>query len=102
MLKYSILLLCLFLTAVSCAEYTLYQFETCPFCARVRQHLNDHNILYKTINVSRNRSDPVRLEIAKASKVSTVPVLKIVEEGKSPRFIGDSGKIIQYFETSVF
>ncbi len=72
---------------------TLYQFEECPFCEKVRTYLDEHNLEYEKVNVPAYREDPVRKELAEKSGVFTVPVLKDGDE-----YIGDSGNIIKYLE----
>ncbi|PIN88102.1 glutaredoxin [Candidatus Woesearchaeota archaeon CG10_big_fil_rev_8_21_14_0_10_32_24] len=71
----------------------LYQFETCPFCARVRDYMTEKNIGFEKVNVSYNSSDSLRKEIKEKSGVGTVPVIK---DGN--RYIGDSGAIIEYLK----
>ncbi|MBT4538702.1 glutaredoxin [Candidatus Woesearchaeota archaeon] len=78
------------------AEITLYQFETCPFCAKVRAKLEEKGLKYKKVNVSSDRDDTQRKEIAEKSGVSTVPVANI--DGK---WIGDSSAIISYIEENL-
>jgi glutaredoxin len=67
----------------------LYQFEDCPYCARVRDALEDLRIPYKKVEVPRDRSDPVRMMLREKSGVETVPVAEI--DGS---FIGESAAII--------
>jgi glutaredoxin 3 len=72
---------------------TLFQFETCPYCAKVRAKLDELGLEYERVNVSPNREDPQRKEIAEKSGVGTVPIIKI--DGK---YIGESGDIIEHLE----
>jgi glutaredoxin 3 len=72
---------------------TLYQFEMCPFCAKVRAKLDEMGLEYKKVDVPRDREDPQRKDIAEKSGVQTVPVIEI--DGK---WIGDSGAIIAYLD----
>ncbi len=72
---------------------TLYQFEECPYCAKVRNYLDNHNLEYEKVNVPYSRDDPQRKELAEKSGVFTVPVIKI-----NNHYIGDSDKIIEYLE----
>lgn len=74
-------------------ELTLYQFEGCPFCAKVRSWLDEHGLTYAKIEVAHDRADPVRKELVEKSGVATVPVLKAGE-----RYIGDSAAIIAFLE----
>lgn len=74
-------------------KITLFQFEHCPFCAKVRAKLDQMGLEYEKINVPYDREDPQRKELFEKSGVPTVPVLKI--DGK---YIGESGEIIKYLE----
>ncbi len=72
---------------------TLYQFEMCPFCAKVRAKLDELKIEYKKVNVANDRSDPKRQEIANKSGVASVPV---INDGDV--WMGESGDIVAYLE----
>ncbi len=74
---------------------TLYQFEDCPYCEKVRGVLKEKGLKYDKVNVIRDRNDPLRQELAKKSGVPTVPVIKI-----DSRYIGDSQRIVDYLEDS--
>ena len=74
-------------------KITLYQFEECPYCAKVREKLDELGFKYKKINVVRDREDSKRKEIAKKSGVLTVPVIEIDGE-----FMGESDVIMQKLE----
>ncbi|NQV91877.1 glutathione S-transferase N-terminal domain-containing protein [Candidatus Woesearchaeota archaeon] len=71
----------------------LYQYETCPFCAKVRDYMSAKDIEFEKINVSYDSSDPMRKEIKEKSGVGTLPVIK-----DGDRYVGDSGAIIEYLE----
>ena len=75
-------------------QITLYQFETCPYCAKVRGKLNELGLDYDKVNVANDREDAKRQEIAKKRGVLSVPVIEI--DGK---WIGDSARIIEYLES---
>ena len=75
------------------ANITLFQFEQCPFCEKVRDKLAELVLDYEKINVPYSRDDPQRKELLEKSGVSTVPVLKDGE-----KYIGDSEKILKYLE----
>jgi glutaredoxin 3 len=72
---------------------TLYQFEECPYCAKVRKKLAEKDIEYEKVNVAQDREDPQRVDIKEKSGVGTVPVIKIDD-----KWIGDSGAIITYLD----
>jgi len=73
---------------------TLYQFTECPYCEKVRQKLSEIKLDYQKINVSYSRDDETRRMLFSKTGVHTVPVLEI-----DGRFIGDSGKIIEFLES---
>ena len=79
------------------SELTLYQYEMCPFCVRVRSKLEEKGLEYKKVNVTYDSSDPTRKEIAEKSGVTTVPVLKI-GDGDDAKYIGESSDIIEYLD----
>jgi len=70
---------------------TLYQFEDCPYCAKVRRELDRIGLKYTKAEMVRDRNDPTRKLLLEKSGVPTVPVIEI--DGK---FIGDSSAIIAY------
>lgn len=72
---------------------TLYQFEECPFCTKVRLFLKELKLPFTTINVAHDRDDPLRKDLLLKSGVPTVPVVSIDD-----KYIGDSQKIIDYFQ----
>lgn len=74
-------------------KITLYQFEECPYCAKVRAKLDELGLEYEKVNVPRDREDPKRKEIAKKSGVLTVPVVDIDGE-----FTGESDVIVGKLE----
>jgi len=73
------------------AKITLYQFEECPYCAKVRAFLDEKGLEYEKVNVPRDREDPQRKELLEKSGVGTVPVIKIDDQ-----YIGDSQVIIDH------
>ncbi|MCI5073201.1 glutathione S-transferase N-terminal domain-containing protein [bacterium] len=74
-------------------NYSIYQFEACPFCVKVRRHVNALNL---KIEYKDAKNDPqVREELlSKGGKVQ-VPCLKIVE-GESEVWMYESNAIIDY------
>jgi glutaredoxin 3 len=74
-------------------EITLYQFEECPFCAKVRAKLDEKKLEYEKVNVSRDRSDEQRKDILEKSGVGTVPVINIDD-----KWMGESGDIVKYLD----
>ena len=66
----------------------LYQFETCPFCRKVRNFMDEHKIAYEKVEV--NRED--KPEVV-TSTGGTVPVID--DDGE---VVSDSSAIIAYLE----
>ncbi len=80
-------------------QITLFQFETCPFCVKVRDKLAELSIDYEKVNVERDREDPLRKKLLEKSGVGTVPVIRVVDEN-GEKYIGDSGRIIDFLDAS--
>lgn len=74
-------------------KLVLYQFEMCPYCAKVRNKLDNLGLEYEKVNVSHNRDDALRKELLEKSGVATVPVLKA-----DNKYIGESSDIIEFLE----
>ena len=72
----------------------LYQFEECPYCARVRAKMTDLGISYIIHNVPRDRS--MRDDLEKVSGQRFVPVL--VDKEHDVMIADDDEKIIQHLE----
>ncbi|KAF2897934.1 hypothetical protein ILUMI_08242 [Ignelater luminosus] len=69
-------------------KLTLYQYQTCPFCCKVRAFLDYYGISYDVIEV-----DPVLRQAIKWSPYKKVPILLAkVNEGYQP--LNDSSMII--------
>jgi len=71
----------------------LYQFVSCPYCAKVRAVLDQKNIPYEAVEVSFDTNDDVRKKIKAESGISTVPVIQIGE-----MYLGESADIIEYLD----
>ncbi len=74
-------------------DITLYQYEVCPFCNKVRAYLDYHNIPYKVVEV-----DPLRKTEMKqfSSDYRKVPIA--IVNGKQ---INGSANIIDHVNTQV-
>ena len=71
----------------------LYQFEQCPYCAKVRAKLAEKCVEYEKVNVAHDRENPLREELFEKIGVHTVPVIKI--DGK---YMGESDEIVKYLD----
>ena len=83
-------------------QLILYQFEECPYCAKVRGVLEGKGLKYEKVNVVRNREDSLRKKLAEKSGVLTVPVLKVRDGKGKEEYIGESEKIIEFLEKKRF
>lgn len=72
----------------------LYQFEECPYCARVRAKMTDLGLSCIIHNVPRNRAE--RLELEKVSGQRFVPVL--IDPNTGTQIADDDEKAIAYLE----
>eukprot|EP01024_Parvocaulis_polyphysoides_P011169 TRINITY_DN13927_c0_g1_i1.p1 TRINITY_DN13927_c0_g1~~TRINITY_DN13927_c0_g1_i1.p1 ORF type:complete len:356 (-),score=70.28 TRINITY_DN13927_c0_g1_i1:284-1351(-) len=72
-------------------DFTLYQYQICPFCNKVRAFLDYHNIPYKIVEVN-----PVSKAELKWSQYKKVPVLVMDEEQ-----VNDSNAIISRLNAEV-
>jgi glutathione S-transferase len=74
-------------------QYLLYQYESCPFCYRVRRFLDDAGIRIETRDVLR---DPeARRELLTGGGRATVPCLRIDRAGET-LWMYESLDIIDY------
>jgi len=74
-------------------SYTLYHFESCPYCVRVRRFLEEQHIQMPMKDVLR---DPAAYrELIAGGGDSQVPCLRI-QDGDSVRWLYESLDIIDY------
>lgn len=66
----------------------IYQFESCPYCRRVKDVMDEKGLAYEKIEVD---SDEKKREVEEISGQGLVPV---IVDGE--RVINDSQKIIDY------
>ncbi|KAH9361671.1 hypothetical protein HPB48_005176 [Haemaphysalis longicornis] len=57
-------------------KITMYQYQTCPFCCKVRAFLDFYGIPYNVVEV-----DPVLRQQLKFSEYKKVPILLVEEAG---------------------
>uniref|UniRef100_T1IVN5 Glutaredoxin domain-containing protein n=1 Tax=Strigamia maritima TaxID=126957 RepID=T1IVN5_STRMM len=74
-------------------KLTLYQYQTCPFCCKVRAFLNYHGISYNVVEVN-----PVLRQQIKFSDWKKVPII-IAEDKTGVRQLNDSSMIISSLQT---
>ena len=79
-------------------RYTLYQFESCPYCARVRRYLEEAGIEMPMKDTLR---DPVaRRELLAGGGDTMVPCLRIERDGEV-RWLYESLDIVAYLRERV-
>ncbi len=76
----------------------LYHTETCPYCVKVRQFLEDQGISYISKPVSLRKPTPVRDELARIGGKVQVPFLVDHERGIK---LYESNDIIEYVRTKL-
>jgi glutathione S-transferase len=75
---------------------SLYHFEGCPYCSRVRVALARLGVDLELRDIYR---DPARgRELLAATGRSTVPCLRIADDPARVRWLHESAEIIRYLE----
>lgn len=75
-------------------KLTLYQYQTCPFCCKVRAFLDYHGISYDVVEV-----DPVLRQAIKWSPYRKVPILVVQTKDNKYQPLNDSSMIISALAT---
>jgi glutaredoxin len=87
---------------VQCQSLALYQFNTCPFCIKVRQEMRRLSLPIEKRDAQHNVTH--RDELQQGSGATKVPCLKITEANGQARWLQDSNAIVAYlrdqFETT--
>ncbi len=79
--------------ATAAESYVLYQYESCPFCARVRRFLDERGLDVPSRDTLR---EPGALrELLLGGGRATVPCLRI-DSGDEVRWLYESADIIDY------
>ena len=76
-----------------CRDLALYEFQTCPFCIKVRQEMR--RLSLDITRVDAQHPGPARTELLAQGGQTKVPCLKITDAAGS-RWLYDSEKIIGY------
>lgn len=77
-----------------CHNLTLYQFNTCPFCIKVRQEMRRLSLSIGRLDAQHDECH--RKELLVGGGVVKVPCLRIIEETGSERWLYESDRIIGY------
>lgn len=76
----------------------LYQFESCPFCVKVRRYLKAEGISLPLVDALR---EPARSELLQGGGRQQVPCLRISGEGGQVSWLYESDDIISYLKKNV-
>ena len=79
---------------LQCQSLALYQFNTCPFCIKVRQEMRRLSLSIEKRDAQHNASN--RDELQQGSGATKVPCLKISEANGQVRWLQDSNAIVAY------
>ena len=76
------------------SELALYYFESCPYCARVRDVIEKLGLEIELRDIRASRA--YRDELAHGGGRVTVPCLRIPDAGEGLRWLYESSEIIRY------
>ena len=79
-----------------CELLSLYQYKTCPFCAKVRQETARLSLNIKRIDAQHVGHD--RQTLIEQGGFAKVPCLKIVDGAGKSEWLYESDKIIGYLQ----
>ncbi len=77
-----------------CQSLALYQFNTCPFCIKVRQEMRRLSLPIEKRDAQHHAAN--RQELLQATGATQVPCLRITEANGQTRWLKDSGAIVAY------
>jgi glutaredoxin len=87
---------------LQCQSLALYQFNTCPFCIKVRQEMRRLSLPIEKRDAQHHVAN--RDELQQGSGATKVPCLKITEANGRVRWLQDSNAIVAHlrerFDTS--
>jgi glutaredoxin len=79
---------------LQCQSLALYQFNTCPFCIKVRQEMRRLSLPIEKRDAQHNAAN--REELLQSSGATKVPCLKITDANGETRWLQDSKAIVAY------
>jgi glutaredoxin len=79
---------------LQCQSLALYQFNTCPFCIKVRQEMRCLSLPIEKRDAQHNTAN--REELLQGSGATKVPCLKITDNNGQTRWLQDSKAIVAY------
>jgi glutaredoxin len=79
---------------LQCKSLALYQFNTCPFCIKVRQEMRRLSLPIEKRDAQHHVAN--RNELQEGSGATKVPCLKITEANGETRWLQDSNAIVAH------
>ncbi len=79
---------------LQCANLTLYQYTTCPFCIKVRQEMRRLSLPIERRDAQKNAT--YRNALLQGGGAAKVPCLKIADAAGQSQWLYDSAAIIAY------
>jgi len=79
---------------LQCQNLALYQFNTCPFCIKVRQEMRRLSLPIEQRDAQHNAVH--RAELLQGSGATKVPCLKITDASGQSQWLADSNAIVAY------
>lgn len=79
---------------LQCQSLALYQFNTCPFCIKVRQEMRRLSLPIEKRDAQHNATN--RDELMQGSGTTKVPCLKITKANGETHWLQDSNAIVAY------
>ena len=79
---------------LQCKNLALYQFNTCPFCIKVRQEMRRLSLPIEQRDAQHNAAH--RVELQQGGGAVKVPCLKITDAAGQSQWLYDSAAIIAY------
>ena len=81
-------------TDLPCQDLALYQYQTCPFCIKVRQEISRLSLAIRRVDAQPEGSD--RQALLSGGGKTKVPCLKITDDSGNDQWLYDSEKIVAY------
>ena len=78
------------------ANMSLYQFNACPFCVKVRRHLRKHSLNIELRDAKNNAE--FKGELTREGGKHKVPCLRIEDDAKRVRWLYSSEEICLFLE----
>jgi len=80
-----------------CGSLVLFQYQTCPFCIKVRQEMRRLSLSIEKLDAQQQGQN--RDELVRGGGKAKVPCLRLTDASGQPQWIYESGKIIEYLRS---